>query len=134
MKRVIVLAVLAVTAIFTAQVLAHDAGYLTTVPNSYPGKSVFQVNIEKVDGKEGGLGVNTSVKPGSHEVRVSLVFDPRWGDAALSLTERDIYYANMTVDVEAGKTYFLGAKVNLQATTEEVSAGTFWEPIVFRVE
>lgn len=134
MKKVFVLAFLAVSVFFAAQVVAHDNGYLTTIPNANPSKGVFEVNIEKVDGKEPGLGVNTSVKPGSHEVRVSLVFNPEWGGAALQLTERDIYYANITVDVEAQKTYFLGAKVNINATTDEVAAGTFWEPIVYRVE
>jgi hypothetical protein len=134
MKKVVALAVFAISVFFTAQLVAHDAGYITTIPNAIPAKSILQVNLEAVDGKEPGLGVNTSVKPGTHQVKVSLVFNSMWGGTSLDMTNQKIYYANIDVDVEAGKTYFLGAEVDLNATPESVAEATFWRPVVYRVE
>lgn len=49
----------------------------------------------------------------------------------MNMTENDIYYQNISVDVEAGKTYTLAAKVNTHATSEQQKDGSFWEPIIY---
>jgi len=133
MKRLSILAIAAITVLFTAQVSAGEWGYLSTIPNDHPGESVFRVNIEDVDGKQPGPGVNAPVHPGSHAVKVSLVFNPEWG-TGMGMTDDNIYYDMITVTVEADKTYYLGAKVNTKATADEQMTGDFWQAVIYSVE
>ena len=133
MKKIFVLALVAVSALFAGQVSAAEWGYLSTIPNDHPGENVFRVNIEEIDGKQPGPGLNAAVEPGTHEVKVSLVFNADWG-VSMGMTEEHIYYDTLSVDVAAKTTSFLGAKVNTNATGEEQSSGNFWEPLVYSVE
>jgi hypothetical protein len=129
MKKIFALAIVAVSALFAGQVLAAEWGYLTVIPNDRPADSVFRVNIESIDGKLPDPGANAPVSPGTHVVKVSLVFNEEWG-TGMGLTADNIYTDEISVDVAAKQTYFLGAKVNTKATSEEQMKGTFWEAIV----
>jgi len=133
MKKIFALAIVAASVLFAGQVLAAEWGYLTVIPNDHPGDSVFRVNIESIDGKMPDPGANAPVSPGSHVVKVSLVFNAEWG-TGMGLTEDNIYTDELTVDVVAKKTYFLGANVNTKATSEEQMKGNFWDPVVVSTE
>jgi hypothetical protein len=130
MKKVFAVALLAVSVLFAGEALAAEWGYLTVISNDRPADSVFRVNIEAIDGKMNDIaGANVPVSPGTHVVKVSLVFNDEWG-AGMGQTADNIYYDEISVDVAAKETYFLGAKVNLKATAEEQASGSFWEAIV----
>jgi len=130
MKKIFALAIVAVSALFAGQVSAAEWGYLTTIPNDRPADSIFRVNIESIDGKmSDAAGANIPVSPGTHVVKVSLVFNAEWA-AGMGRTADSIYYDEISVDVAAKQTYFLGAKVNTKATVEEQTSGSFWEAIV----
>ena len=133
MKKLISLAIFAIAVLFASQVSAKEWGFITGIPNDVPGESVFRVNIEDVDGNDAGMGPNTSVEPGSHEVKVSLVFNPEWG-IGMGMTAENIYYDTITVTAEAKKTYYIGAKVNTKASAEAQKDGSFWEAVVYKVE
>ena len=124
---------LALVALPLESALAAKRGWLTAIASDIPADDIYRVNINKVDGKEAGYGVNKAAKAGAREVEVSLVFNEKWSGTNMRAAGANIYYKTITIEVEKGKTYYLGAKVNTQASAEEVAAGTFWEPIVHRV-
>ena len=127
--------ILVITLVFLPMeaALAAKRGWLATISSDIPADSIYRVNVNKVDGKEAGYGTNKSVKVGTREVEVSLVFNEKWTGANMRKAGNNIYYKTISIEVEKGKTYYLGAKVNTDATAEEVDAGSFWEPIVHRV-
>ena len=134
MKRFTAMAIMAVSVLFATQVSAGEWGWVTAMPNAEPGEGMFQVNIESVDGHQPVEGApNVPLKPGSHEVKTSLVANASWLDA-LNMNEDDIFYDTITVEVEAGKTYYLASKVDLNAKPAAVADGSFWEAVVSKTE
>jgi len=133
MKRFTAMAIMAISVLFASQVSAGEWGWISTMPNDEPGESVFRVNIESVDGQTPVEGANVAVKPGSHEVKTSLVFNSAWGDG-MNMTQDNIYYQTITVDVEADKTYYLASKVDLKASPEAQADGSFWTAMVYKTE
>ena len=109
-------------------VQAADHGYVTTEPEDHPKDNIFRVNIESVNGRE-AEALNVRVPVGENKVTVSLVFNSSWG-TAMEETEDRIYTKEMTLNVEKGKTYFLGSKVDTKASPEAIADGSFWEPVV----
>jgi hypothetical protein len=107
---------------------AADHGYITSEPEDHPTDQVFRVNIESVNGKE-ALSENTRAPVGENTVVVSLVFNSSWG-VGMQETQDRIYTKTMKLQVEKGKTYFLGAKVDTAASPEAQREGSFWEPVV----
>jgi len=117
---------LTVLLVGTAQ--AADHGYVTTQPEDHPADNIFRVNIERVNGKD-AEALNTRVPVGENTITVSLVFNSSFG-AGMEETQDRIYTKDMKLQVEKGKTYFLGARVDTAASDEAQSNGSFWEPVV----
>ena len=131
MKQFISVATLITVMLFSGLAIAKDHGFINGLWKDAPKESVFRVNIDKIDGRDARSAPNKEVKVGTHEVKVSLVFDPKWG-TGMSKTEDNIYYKTISVDVEAGKTYTLAAKVDTHASSEQQEDGSFWEPIIYQ--
>ena len=117
----------------SSPLIAKEHGYITSIPMDHPAENVFRVNIEKIDGKMTNAAVNHAATPGSREVEVSLVFNPSYG-VGMEKTAENVYYKTMTFDVEAGKTYFIGAKVDTHASAEAQDDGSFWEPLIYETK
>jgi len=131
MKKLITVSMI-VAMLFCNLAVAKDHGFVTTLWKGIPSKSIFRVNIEKIDGKDANSAVNKQVKAGEHKIEVSLVFDTNWA-TGMSTTLDEIYYKTMSFEVEAGKTYTLASKVNTHATVEQQRDGSFWDPVIFKV-
>ena len=131
MRRIITFVALTISVFFCSQALAAEHGFINAIIKDVPKENVFRVNIEKIDGKDPRMGFNQEVKPGTHSVEVSLVFNSSWG-TGMSGTQDNTYYKTISVDVESKKTYTLGARVNTDATAEQQKDGSFWEPIVYK--
>jgi hypothetical protein len=131
MKKFLSVFGIAAVLLFSTLAMAKDHGFITGLYKAAPADGVFQVNIEKIDGKDTMSGVNKEVKAGTRSIEVSLVFNPAWG-TGMNMTEENIYYQTISVDVEAGKTYTLAAKVNTHASSEQQKDGSFWEAIIYK--
>ena len=126
LKSIFLILLFSITMTGLAQ--AADHGYVTTEPEDHPADNIFRVNIESVNGKD-SVAINTRVPAGDNQIKVSLVFNSSWG-TAMGKTQDRIYTKDMTLTVEKGKTYFLGAKVDTKASPEAQADGSFWEPVV----
>lgn len=122
------ISVLLFSLLMVGAVQAADHGYVTAEPEDHPKDNIFRVNIESVNGKE-SEAINVRVPVGENKVTVSLVFNSSWG-TAMEETQERIYTQEMMLNVEKGKTYFLGSKVDTKASPEAIADGSFWEPVV----
>jgi hypothetical protein len=119
---------LLLASLLAASAQASDHGYVTSEPEDHPGDNLFRVNVQRVNGKE-SESLNTRVPTGENTVTVSLVFNSSWGNS-MEHTQGRTYSKDLVLQVEKGKTYFLGAKVDTKATPEAQRDGSFWEPVV----
>ena len=117
-----------ISMLMTGLAQAADHGYVTAEPEDHPKDNIFRVNIESVNGED-SEALNARVPVGENTISVSLVFNSSWG-LRMEETQDRIYTKDMTLQVEKGKTYFLGAKVDTAATDAAQADGSFWEPVV----
>ncbi len=128
-----VLATAAITGCASSNAGSADYAILSTSAADIPGK-IYPAFLAKVDDREitGGSGLNgrksaVRVSPGTHTVRLTADLSQATGAVPSVYTPRDKQAGNMQIDVEAGKRYFLGAKLTADRLDE-------WEPVVWRVE
>ena len=126
-----ILACLAVLASGTA--LAADHGYVTGIRADQPADKVFRVDIEKINGDEPGPSPNVRVPAGKNSITVSLVFNSLWGKD-MQYTQQQVYQKDFVLDVEPGKTYFIGAVVDTAAGEDAQKDGSFWGPVIVKTE
>ncbi len=117
--------------VFATTALASDHGYITGILDADPNESIFPVNIETVNGKNTNAP-NVDAPAGTNEVVVSLVYNSSWGHG-MAGTQGMTYTKTIEVEVEEGKTYYLGAKVDTGASVEAQQDGSFWEPVITKV-
>ena len=118
---------------WSVQALAADHGWIKSIGSPHASEGLFEVQIESVDGQVVTTGGNHRIDAGEHTISISLVFNPEWGEN-MRFTEGQIYTKDIKLDIEAGKTYVLGAKVDLHATEEAQRDGSFWDPVMVQVE
>jgi len=118
--------------LFATAAFAAEHGYVSAIMEPDPKEKLFPVNIEQINGKEIELGPINRLPVGSNEVLVSLVFNASWG-SGMAATQEQIYTKTIKLDVEKGKTYYLGAKVDTDASAQAQADGSFWTPEIVRV-
>jgi hypothetical protein len=131
-KKTFALAGALMALLIPAPALAADHGYVAGAMTDDPANSTYRVNIEKINGKEVTPRPNHDIPVGRNEVTVSLVYDAAWG-SKFSHAEDVVFQATFTLDVEAGKTYVIGAKVDTSAPESALADGSFWSPVVVEV-
>jgi len=129
----VALAAVAITACASSGTDNVDYAVLTTNASDIPGK-IYPAFLAKVDDREitGGSGLYgrksaLRVSPGTHTVRLTADLSQATGVVSSTYTPRDKQAGNLEIDVEAGKRYFLGARLTADRTDE-------WQPVVWRVE
>lgn len=135
--------VLACAMVAAAGASAADAcGYVTdqrgSVPNS---QDIFPVEITRIDGHSTPLGGQPRYRlaPGRHELILDERIDPdRLPGAAVAQIakmkklERQRAYRSLTVDVPAGTSLAIGARVlRDRLDADSIRDKAYWEPVVW---
>ena len=99
---------------------------------AYDGKTqqVFPVAIQEVDGRIQPLPLREThfMTPGKHTFRLAPVFDDNANIQRGNVNRRGSDVAAvLEIDVQAGKRYLIGAKIEDRKAAE-------WKPVVLRVE
>jgi len=118
--------------LFGTCALAAEHGFVTSILHAHPEDNLFPVDVEMIDGKNAGYGPNHHAHVGKRTVTVSLVYSDAWG-SGMSATQNKIYTKDFDMTVEKGKTYYIAAKVDQQASAEAQRDGSFWNPVVAEV-
>ncbi len=113
--------------------LASEHGYVSSIQHHQLDEKLFSVNIETINGEDPSPGPNHRADAGKNVVKVGLSYDTSWG-RNLAATLDYVYMKEIEVEVEAGKHYFIAAKVDTDASPEDVKANTFWEPVIAEVK
>lgn len=130
MKTIITTILTVALSMSAANALAAGGhAYISSIPHDHVKEGVFRVNIEKIEGKEPSPGPNHYAHVGEMPVTVSLVFNASWGKG-MADTSKYIYMKDIVVNTEKGKHYYLGAKVDTNASPEAQADGSFWEPVI----
>ena len=119
--------------LFATQATAHDHSFIRAIHADRPSENVFRVDIEKIDGDEPNMAPNHRIDPGQRSVEVSLVFNSKYG-TGMDETQGEIYTKTITMDVVAGKTYTIAAKVDTHASEAAQKDGSFWTPFIYKTE
>jgi hypothetical protein len=130
--RLLLSAVIAMV-LFATQATAHDHSFVRAIHADRPSENVFRVDIEKIDGDEPNMAPNHRIDPGKRSVEVSLVFNSKYG-TGMDETQGEIYTKACTMDVVAGKTYTIAAKVDTHASEAAQKDGSFWTPFIYKTE
>jgi hypothetical protein len=130
--RLLLSAVIAMV-LFATQATAHDHSFVRAIHADRPSENVFRVDIEKIDGDEPNMAPNHRIDPGKRSVEVSLVFNSKYG-TGMDETQGEIYTKTFTMDVVAGKTYTIAAKVDTHASEAAQKDGSFWTPFIYKTE
>lgn len=120
---------IALSALGTAVVADPSKGVVTVAYDGKP-QQVFPVLIQDIDGKAQPLPLRETLymAPGKHTFRLAPVLDSsaniQKGNAHRRGSDEA---AVLEIDVEAGKRYLIGAKLDDRKAAE-------WKPVVLRVE
>ena len=112
-------------------VFAGDHGWIMSVPKVIVEDQVYQVNIQRINGKNPMTAHEYRVDAGEATIRVSLVLEPRWAPD-LTIAKNEIATQEFTMTIESGMTYQIGGKVDPHASNEAQRDGTFWQPVIHR--
>lgn len=117
----------------------QDHGVITSYPSNIPSK-IYPAYITEIDGRrtpDGGRGPDTlgldsrpqdfELKPGVYRIRLMADLSQATGVLSKSgFTPRGDQSGEITVHVEAGRTYYLGAQLTGNRRDD-------WQPIIWNV-
>jgi len=114
-------------------VIAADWAWLLSVPRAYSDEQVYKVRILEIDGEAQKELLRYAVTPGPHKLRVQMMLEVEW-EPELAEAPRGPGWKEMEVDVVAGRTYQLAAKLDADSPIEAQLDQSYWEPFVFQVD
>jgi len=112
---------------------AADWAWILSVPHALSGENVYKVRIEEIDGAAQQELLRYAVPAGKHTFKVRMLLDVQW-EPELAEAPRGPGWKEMELEVEAGKTYLLAARLDIDAPAESQLDQSYWEPFVYRVE
>lgn len=111
--------------------LAVDRAWLMSIPYAISSQHIYKVVIETIDGQPGSSALKYPLAAGEHTITVSLQLDVEWSPDLVE-TPGTVIHKPLKLVAEAGKTYQLAGRVNVDAPAESQLDGSFWEAVVFR--
>jgi hypothetical protein len=117
----------------SSPVLAADHSWLMSIPYAVSPEHIYKVVIESIDGKTTDSAVRYPLSAGEHRITVSLKLDVEWSPDLVE-TPGQKRHKQLLVSVEAGKTYQIAARVDIDAAAESQLDDSYWEPLVYRIQ
>ena len=110
--------------------LAGGETYVMSLPYAISEENIYKVRIEKIDDRVQSPRTRYPLNAGSHVVMVSLMLVVDWSPKIEGAGET-LIQKQITVDVENGMTYQIGARVDIDAEAESQLDESFWEPFIY---
>ena len=117
--------------LFSGGVLAGGEAYVMSLPYALSEENIYKVRIEKIDDRVQAPRTSYPLDRGSHVVTVSLMLVVDWSPIIEGAGET-LIQKQITVDVENGMTYQIGARVDIDAEAKSQLDGSYWEPFIYR--
>jgi hypothetical protein len=117
--------------LYCGGLLASGQAYVMSLPYAISDENIYKVRIEKIDEQVQSPRTRYALSPGSHVVTVSLMLVVDWTPKIAGAGETNIQ-KQLTLDVENGMTYQIGARVDIDAEAESQLDGSYWEPLIYK--
>ncbi len=117
--------------LYCTPVFAADGSYVMSLPYAISEENIYKVRIEKIDGQDQKPATRYQVGTGRHVLTVNLMLDVYW-TPDLNASQEKTHTENFNVTIEDGRTYQVGAKVDVNAPIESQVDGSFWQPILYK--
>ncbi len=112
--------------------LAADQSWVMSIPYAVSSEHIYKVVIESIDGKATDSAVRYPLSAGEHSITVSLKLDVEWSPDLVE-TPGQTRHKQLLVSAEAGNTYQIAARVDIDAAAESQLDDSYWEPLVYRI-
>jgi hypothetical protein len=112
--------------------LAADQSWVMSIPYAVSSEHIYKVVIESIDGKATDSAVRYPLSTGEHRITVSLKLDVEWSPDLVE-TPVQTRHKQLLVSAEAGNTYQIAARVDIDAAAESQLDDSYWEPLVYRI-
>jgi hypothetical protein len=117
--------------LYCGGLLASGQAYVMSLPYAISDENIYKVRIEKIDDQVQSPQTRYALNTGSHVVTVSLMLVVDWTPKIAGAGETSIQ-KQLTLDVENGMTYQIGARVDIDAEAESQLDGSYWEPLIYK--
>jgi hypothetical protein len=113
--------------------VAADWAWILSVPHAISGDQVYKVRIEEIDGEAQKELLRYAVTAGKHTIKVRMLLDVQW-EPELAEAPHGPGWKELELEVTAGKTYLVAARLDPDAPIESQLDRSYWEPFVYRVD
>ena len=117
---------------FSWPVQAAGQSWLMSIPYAISSEHIYKVVIERIDGQAGTSAIRYPLSVGEHTITVSLQLDVEWSPDLVE-TPGQPHYKQIKVSSEAGKTYQIAGRLDINAPAESQLDGSFWKPIIYKI-
>jgi hypothetical protein len=112
---------------------AAEWAWVMSIPHALSDEHVYKVKLLDIDGTPQKELIRYPVAAGSHTVTVELMLDVEW-EPDLTESVRAPAVKQLVLEVVAGKSYLLAARVDIDAPAEAQLDQSYWEPVVYAVQ
>jgi hypothetical protein len=124
---------LTLAALASSTCIAAEWAWVMSIPHALSDEHVYKVKLLNIDGAPQKELIRYPVAAGSHTVRVELMLDVEW-EPDLTESARAPAIKELALEVVAGKSYLLAAKVNVDAPAEAQLDQSYWEPVIYAIK
>jgi hypothetical protein len=132
MKRVFLLLLTLVAAIASGALRAEAQAWVMSIPHALSSQNIYKVQLLSIDGASLPNAIQYPVNAGKRTIELELMLDIEW-EPDLIEGERPAQIKRLELQVEEGKSYWLAARVDVDAPAESQLDQSWWEVFIFRV-
>jgi hypothetical protein len=133
MERAFLLLLTLLAAVASGSLQAETQAWVMSIPHALSSQNIYKVQLLSIDGANQPNAIQYPVDAGEHTIELELMLDIEWEPDLLE-GERPPQIKRMELQVEEGKSYWLAARVDVDAPAESQLDQSWWEVIVYRVE
>ena len=133
MKRAILLLLTLLAAIASGALRAEAQAWVMSIPHALSSQNIYKVQLLSIDGASLPNAIQYPVDAGTHTIELELMLDIEWEPDLLE-GARPPQIKRVELQAEAGKSYWLAARVNVDAPAESQLDQSWWEVFVYREE
>ena len=133
MKRAILLMLALVAAGASGSLQAEAQAWVMSIPHALSSQNIYKVQLLSIDGEIRPNTIQYPVDAGEHTIELELMLDIEWEPDLLE-GERPPQIKRLELLAEAGKSYWLAARVDVDAPAESQLDQSWWELFVYRAE
>lgn len=108
---------------------------VSVFPGAPKSRDLFPAAVVAIGDRGASPSLETfRLEPGQRQITVAEKIDNHWFSAIANrqrLSTRPERYKTLTIDVEAGTTYFIAARLHRDRASR-ISEGDYWEPVVWK--